>query len=118
MSGRASARGFDGTANLFADNGVQLHLVELPRGQAGRLEQNRIGNADVADVVQQTAPLQILTGLVVQLHFDGDLIGKIGDALGVTAQLHVAGFDGRHQSFDDGIQHFVGRGGEGKGRHG
>ena len=39
---------------LSADHGVLLHDFELCRRQRTRLEQNRVRNAHLADVVQRT----------------------------------------------------------------
>src|ERR1039458_1983734 len=59
---RATAAGQD----LGADRRVRLHLLELPVTELARLEQDRVGNSDLADVVQRRGAPDQLNLLVGQ----------------------------------------------------
>src|SRR5947209_15945655 len=43
-----------------ADDGVNLHLLELGRGQTARLVEDVVGHGELADVVEERARLQSL----------------------------------------------------------
>ncbi len=84
----------DVAQDLRADLRVVGDELELLGAQRLGLEQDRVRDRDLADVVQQEAELEL--GLVRDVHAhgtgDGQAVG--GDALGVLAGIGVACLDG------------------------
>jgi 3-oxoadipate enol-lactonase len=75
--------------NPLAEDDVEPHLLELIGSQRTRLQQHRVPDPDLAEIVEQEAVLQL--GLVGELR--GDALGqcerKARNALGVSAGLIV-----------------------------
>ena len=106
----------DGTQNLFQARGagsqcggddrrpdvrVHLDLRELFVGQAPRLAKDLVGDADLADIVQQGGDLYGVLRRLVQTQDTGDVEAVAHDVLGVAARVAVLVVHGRHQ----GVQH-------------
>ncbi len=68
---------------------VLLHLVPFLEPQRSRLLQDRVGNADLADVVEQAGKPQPLETLAVDPEGLADRDGELGDRLGVAARPGV-----------------------------
>ena len=81
--------------HLRADRGVGLHLVELLDGQLAPLAQDRVGDRDLADVVQRRGEADQLDlgGGQPQVLGDGDR--QVADAARVLAGVVVAELGGR-----------------------
>ena len=78
------------TENAPADHGVGLDDLELLRRELARLEQDRVGNPDLADVVQGGRALDHLDQLLVQAQHSREQVRGVRDALGVPVGVVVA----------------------------
>ena len=85
-----------------------LHDLELVRGELVGLQQDAVGNADLAHVVQRGRMRDQFHGLFVQAQFPGDDFGVASHADHVPARLVVAVFRGPGQAMDQ----FQPRGGQ------
>ena len=74
---------------------VGLHDLEFLGGERPRLEQDRIGNRNLADVVQPRGHAELLAPLAVLVEFVGDFSREVADSNGVFAGVGVAEF-GQH----------------------
>ncbi len=92
-----------GRDNRIAFHGVRLHDLVLFRRQLAGLAQNRIVDADLADVVQWRAEAKQFLVLVGQIQPLREKQREIGDACGMAAGVFVAKFDGLSQD-GDGIE--------------
>ena len=90
----------DGRQNGRTLDGVRFHVLVLFPGQASRLAQHRVQDADLADVVQAAADLNLLAGLGRELHLLGQEQGIAGHALRVSGGIGVAHFDRLSQGND------------------
>jgi len=91
--GLGLAEEVDVAQDLHADDRVALHQRPLGLGQRVRLVEDRVGDGDLADVVQQEAELDL--GVIGQPRAHGarDLQAVGGHALGVLARVGVARLD-------------------------
>ena len=74
---------------LGADHDVLLHQLELARHQPARLQENRIGDAYLADVVKRTGTIQVRQELFIDLvRIDSVLTEPVGENLRISADSH------------------------------
>ncbi len=91
-------RGDGGIQGAGADFRVHLHDLEFLPGELARLEQNAVGNADFADVVQGAGHVhhldEIAVDFVAELVLAGEVLGQhaaiLADPLQVGAGLRIA----------------------------
>ena len=83
--------------DLVAERGVRLDRLVLVQVEPGRLLQDGIGNADLADVVHEPGEPDRGDVLVVELQVGGEQDTELGDRLGVAAGVGVLGVDGARQ---------------------
>ena len=67
-----SSQEVDALQEPVAEFRVPVHLLPLRGGQRARLEQDRVLDSDLADVVQERAPLHVREVLVAEADLDGD----------------------------------------------
>ena len=79
----------DARHQAVADARVQLHHGALLGGQAAGLEQDPLGDPDLAEVVQQRAEDQLLAAALVDPESFGDRADVRGDLLGVPTDEGV-----------------------------
>ena len=84
----------DVAQDLPADDRVALHQRALGLVERLGLEEDRVGDRDLADVVQQEAELDLRVVGQRQRRRARDLQAVGGDALGVLARVGVARLDG------------------------
>ncbi len=72
---------------------MQLDDLALVLAEVAGLEEHGVGNADLADVVQDAGRPQPLQFVIVPAHVAGDLDGIRRHPLGMTLRVRVAGFD-------------------------
>jgi hypothetical protein len=82
---RATAAGKD----LGSDRRVRLHLLELPVAELARLEQDRVGNSDLADVVQRRGAPDQLNLLVGQPEPECEQRARAPEPPGVLLRIVV-----------------------------
>lgn len=76
--------------DLRAELGVTLHLLPLAGGERPWLEQDMIGHADLAEVVDHAGQANPLLALSIQTQFLSDRRGVAGDCLRLSAGRNVA----------------------------
>ena len=76
------------------------HPFPLFVGQFPRLEQDRIRDAHLADVVEQRPPADVHQVGVADAHFAGQALGHFGDPQGVAFGLFVAQVQRPRPAFD------------------
>jgi hypothetical protein len=96
---------WDAGDQLLAERRVELHLPLLRRGQLHRLQQDRVRDPDLADVVQEEAVAQLGVGRELGRDGEGELECERRDTLGVPARLVVAELERRRERRH---RHFVG----------
>ena len=86
--------------NPVAEAAVPLHQFEFFVGEPSRLQQNRVGDADLADVVQLSGVFQQVGGVADDAELLADQAGVTADAHDVKARIVVAilGRAGQHQA--------------------
>ena len=93
--------------DLIADDRVLLELVELLICQPVRLGEDRIGDVDLAEIVQEATPLEAGPGVLVAgcvVHLARDLERVSGHPLGMAGRVRILGVDQRRhrgQGFQD-----------------
>src|SRR5207302_9868416 len=70
--------------------GVLANLLELLVGERPGLEEHAVGDADLAQVMQEEAVLELRIGEEVGLDARGEEESELGHALGVSPGLVVA----------------------------
>ncbi len=80
-----------------ADVGVLLHHGDLLACQRPGLSQDRLGDADLADVVQQRAQLDDPGVGVVELELGAHASGQVGDLAGVVVGVGILGLESSRQ---------------------
>ena len=88
-----------------ADLAVAAHLRHLRLGQASRLEQDGVGDADLADVVQIAADADRHLLVLVEAEDRGHSFGQDPELPAMLARLEVAGLDGRRKRQGDRVEH-------------
>ena len=83
----------DPAYDLGADHGMLGHPPPLVVGQRAGLVENRIGDRDLADVVEQESELDLGRVGPRQTTRPGDLDSIRGDPLGVLARIRIARLD-------------------------
>jgi hypothetical protein len=84
-----------------ADRGVQLDLLELLVGEPAALEQERVGDADLAEVVQRGGAADEVALAGGQVELGGDEPGQPADPAGVLTRVVVAQLGGLRQAVED-----------------
>ena len=79
---------------------MDLHLLELFRGQLAGLGDNVLGNGQFADIMQQSRGAQRFNLLVIDFELLGNLNRVDADALQVIVRVMVFRLDGQCQSFN------------------
>ena len=82
--------------------GVRLDDRALLSRQRARLEQDRVGNRDLADVVQRRGVAELLAEVLIHADLFGQQRREATDALDVSAGVLVAELD-RHRQSPDGL---------------
>jgi hypothetical protein len=82
---------------------MPLHQLELLGGQRARLQQDRIGHADLADVVQIPAAVQRFEIVVAEPDRLTQPDGVAGEPLAVALGQRVARLDGERQGHERGL---------------
>jgi hypothetical protein len=72
---------------------VQLDHAALVGGEGGRLEQNALADADLADVVQERGEQQVLALVLGDVELLCHRRDVLGDLFGVPAQEWVLGLE-------------------------
>lgn len=72
----------------------ELHLVGC---EWSVLAKHRVGNPDLADVVQQSGQVNVVQFVVRKSQFTAQLDGNAGHTLAVTERVLILGVDGRGQ---------------------
>ena len=83
--------------DLGRDAGVLAHELPLLGGQRTGLEQHAVGDADLADVVQEGNVLELVHALLGPAELLGEHGGVGGDAAGVTERVVVLGRQRRRE---------------------
>ena len=96
LRGQPLDRGDD----LRAQDRVRVHHLALFAGQAVRLQQDVVRDADLADVVEQAAPLDGLHLARAQAHHPADVRGDLLDPPAVVGGLRIALVHGMGQGLD------------------
>ena len=86
-----------GGHDLAAERGVALHLRVLVVGEPAGLVEDRVGHADLADVVQEPGEAHARDPLGAQVELGGDERAQLGDGLAVAAGVGVLGVDGERE---------------------
>ena len=84
--------------HLRADRGVGLHVLVLVVGQLAALGEHRVGDGDLADVVQGRGELDELELRVGQPEALGDLDRQVADPMRVPAGVVVVELGGRGEA--------------------
>jgi hypothetical protein len=79
---------------------MALHLLALPAAELAGLQQDLIGDADLADVVHRRRREQQLGALVVEAELAAEEGADCGDPVDVPAGFGVAQLDRHSQPFD------------------
>src|SRR5712691_7446483 len=89
VAGEAAEVG-DSAEDLLSERDVAAHLLELVLVEWSWLEYDAVGDADLADVVQEEAVFEL--GVVCELGRDlfGEAEGELGDSCGVGAGFVVS----------------------------
>ena len=90
-------------AQPIADHRVLLDQLELGRGQARRLEQDRIGDADLADVVQVAAAIERRDLVFREAERPAERDREPGESLAVAVGVGIARVDRQRQALEDGF---------------
>ena len=99
--GREVARHAQRVADALADLGVLAHDPELVLGQRPGLVQDVLGDADLADVVEQRAVGHALQLAVAQAHVGGQAGRAVGQVAAVVLEAEVLGLDRVGEGDDD-----------------
>src|SRR5947209_2908847 len=86
--------------NPIADLRVTPHLLPLCISKAAGLTQNCIGDADLANVMEQCAAAELLALPAAQTEPRSELYSQLGDARGMLFCRGVARVDGGCQAGD------------------
>ena len=78
-----------GADDPLADDRVLAHVLPLARRQLARGVQDRVGDRDLADVVQRGGAADLEQLGVVEAELAPDRAGEVGDVLDVLVQLAV-----------------------------
>jgi hypothetical protein len=97
--------------NIVADGGMALHDGHFLFRQLSLLIEDRIGDSDLADVVDDAAGLQRRELRRCRAEFSAEAYGIRGDAINVAAGVFVFAFDRAGEGVDDGFGIFEGVGG-------
>src|SRR5205085_12027727 len=89
---RRAREKFDARQNLRAQRWMLAHALPLALVQRGRLAQDRVGNTDLADVVQERTKLKRAQVCVRHTNLMPKAQGETDDALGMSVRLAVARF--------------------------
>jgi hypothetical protein len=94
---RRGAEEGDALDHLVADVRVALHLRPFLGSEASRLEQHRVGHADLPDVVEERAAADLLQLRAAEPQPLGDGGGVFHHPLAVVGGLVLPGIERRHQ---------------------
>ena len=97
---REDARAREGPADLLADLGMSSHLGAFGLGQRTRLGQDRLGDAEVADVVDERSEHDALEVGAAQTELPGELVGEPrhpGPVLGAALLVGTGPFAGQRR---------------------
>ena len=86
--------------DLRAQDRVRVHLGALVAREPLLLEQHRVRHTDLADVVEEAAPLERLQVLLAHLHRPPDVHGDLLDPPAVVARELVSLVHRRRQAAD------------------
>src|SRR2546429_682295 len=86
--------------HLLAEHGVRLHRAALRLRERSRLEQDLVGDADLADVVEQEADLRARALREHRIDAPRQLERVVLDTLGVRAGADVLRLERRSESAD------------------
>ena len=73
---------------------MALHLLVFVVGEPRPLANEVAGNRQLADVMNERGPAQLLEPGAVEAHFLADHLGEVGHPLGVAPRVEVFGFEG------------------------
>ena len=82
---------------------MRSHHRELVFGEGSRLQQDRVGDRDLAEIVEDPALVQQRRVLVVQAVGGSDRLRVATDPLGVVDRVAIARFDGPREREEDAL---------------
>ena len=86
---------------------VLLDVLVLRRREAAGLVEHEVLDADLPDVVEQAAQVQVALDLVGQAHLPAHADGDAGHPLTVPASVRVLGVDGGRQAADQFVERLL-----------
>ena len=89
------------TDDEVAERDVLLHRLVLALGEGTGLAQDLVGDADLADVVEATGPVQHRADLIVETELRAQETGVAGNVLRIPARVVVLRVDGDDQALED-----------------
>ncbi len=96
---RRGFEGLDSIQNPVADLRVFLHVDPLFLGQLSRLEQDRVGDPDLADIVQHGTAADHVELRGVHSHFARQIERILADPLRMRLRFVLPRVKRRHQRF-------------------
>ena len=90
----------DSIENIGADDGMNLHLLELFRRQAPGLVNDVIGHSQFANIVEKGGGSQGIRFVLAQREFLGDFRGVSSHAMQMLMSRVILGVNGERQAFD------------------
>ena len=90
-----------GGNDLVAKLAMRLHLPELLGSQLAGLQQDRIGDTDLSDIMQHRGQQQVIAPLTALADFLSQDLGITTDTDGMLAGLVIAPFPSSGQAVND-----------------
>ena len=89
--------------------GVAVIFVgtHFPGGEIGDFRQHRVGDGEMADIMQQSSATDSFNLIAWQAHFSGYAYGIVSNLLTMQEKFGVFQFDERNQEADDAIKRFA-----------
>ena len=97
------AQELDWTEHLVRKHRVQADQGAFVLGQLTGLEQDRIGDAHLADIVQQRPAANVDKRIAIHAHRARQPLGQDSDALGVSLRFLIFQIQGAHPAFQGGL---------------
>ena len=87
--------------DALADDRMHAHRGKLPSVERSWLQQHRVGDADLADVVNDSAAVERVERTLRKPHLLSDASRGLGDAMSVPLRVRVLRFDRGREREDD-----------------